>query len=388
MKTKRIIAAFMATTMLATTSITANAADYYYAGNQAMADGVYGGTSAVIDNIGHLVTDLFVPIDELSVDALVEYGMSEGMSDAIDSIMGDGFSEVIEYMGSCYYAYKDLLTAQSELGRAWEDEYSAMITAHYTTSYNGCIRLAKSALASGISGKIIPDANLASAQTFINDCKEEVAYLRKQANKYKFRKFKNNIRDMADELEALYKSINLHDIYTGAYNAYKLSQTATPSVQQNYESIYNRRTIGTSGSFAAVGMAASLLKGYHITEYDVYAANQYRTDIYWYVTESALRLDDQVTKFGSEVGTADKINRLISLSSNAKSGIVIQVNSTDYDQLRYLLAVGGSNGDLLVLDPISGSSSSISLKQLCANYGLDYGATVSRIRSVWSYNLY
>ena len=30
MKTKRIIAAFMATTMLATTSITANAADYYH----------------------------------------------------------------------------------------------------------------------------------------------------------------------------------------------------------------------------------------------------------------------------------------------------------------------------------------------------------------------
>lgn len=372
MTIKRIISALVASALLVTSSLTANAANYHYSGNQAVADGeVDGIIRGALLNIGEFgcenlpVNPTDTPIEMLG-DLIID-----GIADKV------GVGEILDYancLNWCYKAFDDFGKALGEGGSAWSEYYENKILNAYTSSMKGCLMLAEKVMESGAAGKVIPDSVLEGCQKQVDSTADNVNELRSFAKNGWYLVKSKEVKQMANALEDLYQSIDIKALYQFAYNN-----------SQRYNSIYNARTIGVSGALAVVGMSHGKLKGSRTSEYDVYCANKYREDIYWWCTESALNLDDQVTKFSSDVGTSEKINKLISLASNAQSGLVVQVNKSDNDQLRYLLGIGGADGDLLVLDPISGSCVPIRLKELCRNYGLDYNTTVSRICSVWSY---
>lgn len=369
---KKIISALMAAILLITTSLSANAVVYNYYGNQATSTGEISGIiRGALLNIGEFgcenlpVNPTDTPIEMLG-DLIID-----GIADKV------GVGEILDYVNClnwCYKAFDDFGKALGEGGSAWSEYYENKILNAYASSMKGCLLLAEKTIASGAAGKVIPDSVLEGCQKQVNSTADNVKELRSFAKNGWYLIKSKEIKQMANVLEDLYQSIDIKALYQFAY-----------SNSQRYNSIYNARTIGMSGALAVVGMAHGKLKGSRTSEYDVYQANQYRDEIYWWCTESALNIDDQVTKFSSDVGTSDKVNKLISLASSAPSGLVVQVNKSDNDQLRYLLGIGGTDGDLLVLDPISGSCVPISLRELCRNYGLDYNTAISRICSVWSY---
>lgn len=162
------------------------------------------------------------------------------------------------------------------------------------------------------------------------------------------------------------------------------TKTST-TTQTKLESYFAPASISGSGSLALLATSVNMLKGTQYTEADIRKLNTNNsTSAYWSVLESKLGIQDHVSKVGS-MSQSSKISHIASLAKNAAGGVIVQINSTNADGTRYILCIGSSGSDLLVLDPFSKTYSPITLTKYCQNKGLTYSVTLNRIQTVWYY---
>lgn len=175
----------------------------------------------------------------------------------------------------------------------------------------------------------------------------------------------------------IYRAIN--------YDKINGTTTQTKPASSKPTSYFAPASISGSGSLAVLATSVNKLKGTHYTEADIRQLNTNKSaSAYWGVLESKLGIKDSVTKVGS-MWQFSKISRIASLADKAASGAIVQIDSSNSDGTRYILCIGRSGLDLLVLDPFSKNYDPISLKKYCSNKGLSYSATLSRIQTVWTY---
>lgn len=171
----------------------------------------------------------------------------------------------------------------------------------------------------------------------------------------------------------IYRSVNYNDV----------CKETTDSKSTSY---FAPASISGSGSLAVLATSVNKMKGTHYTEADIRQINTNKsTSAYWSTLESKLGLKDSVSKVGS-MSQSNKISHIANLAAKASSGVIVQINSNNSDGTRYILCIGSSGNDLLVLDPFSKSYNPITLTKYCQNKGLSYSTTISRIQTVWTYS--
>lgn len=393
MNIKKIASLFMCAVIAITLMPKAKAADYHFYGNQFYSDNVE-------DSIGLDLIQFYIesPLYDGNAGDIAGYikdiAIDEDPQELIEDILiniGDGIWEktfnktylIFDIGRLCYYSYHDFYTALSEYNQTYTKWYEQKIATYYSMSIKTILNFTRIVYEKAMAGEQISEEVLVQCQNHINTLLSDVTELRETAKMPEFKKYKKQLNIMADNLESMIYNTNLLAVYN---EIIKYNQTV--AYQNDYSNIYATSYIGGSGSMAVVAMAYNKLLGCKISESDVINVNYNKSsEVYWYTVEDALNLDDQVTRF-YETNWATKLETIGRLAENAQSGIVIQINKTDYENMtRYILCVSSSDGDILVLDPKSGSSIAISLKQYCKNYNLDYNLTLDRIEIVWSYIL-
>lgn len=379
---KNIAALVTASAIAVTSFVEASAASYNNTGNELIA----AGEASMCEGIAYNLCDLIEELDNPFPMSVWSYVTADGdmlkiARTAFDDMIDIPVSEYVAKIGAstlvdtikmaefCVYAYTDLANAFLDLSAAKREEYNATINTYFNIPCNSCLTISSAILKRVNSGVPASDKILEDTQVYINSLHQNVAYLRNMASKKKYKKYKSELKDMADCLEKLINATNVKAIYVEAWN----SRTQCPYFEKS-----------TTCSAAACITMVTKAKGMACSQSEI--ARIGGSNFNFGAVEKALGLNDNNSYvFLDGHSKEEQMRRITSSISTTNTPGILRLSPIPEDSYRsYILVIGVSNGDLLVVDPFFSGNIETATDYAYRN-GYQASRFYQRLYCFWSY---
>lgn len=379
---KKIAALVTATAIAFTSFVEASASDYYLTGNAYIAEAKASYGEGLAYNFCDLIEQSPLNPFEISVWSYVSsdgdvFSITEtALNDMIDvplsayakAANASTFYTTIKMAEFCVYACADFSTALLELSEAKRAEHNAMVNTYFNCPANGCITITKAIWKRVNAGGEISDDILSQVQGYIDSLHNDVAYLRNMASKRKYKKYKSELKEMADCLENLINTTNVKAIYAEAWNA-------------KHYAFFEKSTTSSAGACVSMILKS---KGTPTSQSEI--ARIGGSNFSFGAVERTLGLDDNNSYVVLDGHfKQEQVRRITqSLSRTCTAGI-LRLSPIPEDNFRsYILVTGVSNGELLVVDPFYNGKIETATEYAARN-GYSVTKFYSRLFCFWAY---